>query len=32
VTIGEQVGQDLEEEIDLVRRQESEELRRQERR
>lgn len=32
VSIGEQVGQDLEEEIDLVRRQESEELRRQERR
>lgn len=32
VSIGEQVGQDLEEEIDLVRRQESDELRRQERR
>jgi hypothetical protein len=32
LSTGEQVGQDLEEEIDLVRRQESEELRRQERR
>ena len=32
LSIGEQIGQDLEEEIDLVRRQESEELRRQERR
>jgi hypothetical protein len=32
VSVGELVGQDLEEEIDLVRRQESEELRRQERR
>ena len=32
LSTGEQIGQDLEEEIDLVRRQESEELRRQERR